>query len=99
MSDPTNPHSTYTVIITLKLGPQVFLDWDAPRYHIAWSVHLACYACMTVAVISLRFYLIRQNKKKDELLVAAGVAAADPNFIHAFEDKTDQENLNFRYIY
>ncbi|KAJ6111359.1 hypothetical protein N7523_007420 [Penicillium sp. IBT 18751x] len=81
------------------IGPQVFLDWDAPRYHIAWSVHLACYACMTVAVIFLRFYLIRENKKKDEMLAAAGVDAADPNLIHAFEDKTDQENLNFRYIY
>ncbi|KAJ5118239.1 hypothetical protein N7526_009876 [Penicillium atrosanguineum] len=75
------------------------IDWDAPRYHIAWSVHLACYACMTVAVIFLRFYLIRQNKKKDAMLAAAGISAADPNLIHAFEDKTDQENLNFRYIY
>ncbi|KAJ5727002.1 hypothetical protein N7493_006029 [Penicillium malachiteum] len=81
------------------IGPQVFLDWDAPRYHIAWSVHLACYACMTAAVIFLRFYLIRQNKKKDEMLAAAGVTTADPNLIHAFEDKTDQENLNFRYVY
>ncbi|KAJ6115429.1 hypothetical protein N7486_001207 [Penicillium sp. IBT 16267x] len=81
------------------IGPQVFLDWDAPRYHIAWSVHLACYACMTAAVIYLRFHLIRQNKKKDEMLAAAGVTAADPNLIHAFEDKTDQENINFRYVY
>ncbi|KAJ5701045.1 hypothetical protein N7488_008593 [Penicillium malachiteum] len=81
------------------IGPQVFLDWDAPRYHIAWSVHLACYACMTAAVIFLRFYLIRQNKKKDEMLAAAGITTADPNLIHAFEDKTDQENLNFRYVY
>ncbi|KAJ5577535.1 uncharacterized protein N7459_006499 [Penicillium hispanicum] len=81
------------------IGPQVFLDWDAPRYHIAWSVHLACYACMTAAVVFLRFYLIRQNKKKDGMLAAAGVDAADPNLVHAFEDKTDQENMNFRYIY
>ncbi|KAJ5652920.1 hypothetical protein N7507_010346 [Penicillium longicatenatum] len=81
------------------IGPQVFLDWDAPRYHIAWSVHLACYACMTAAVIYLRFHLIRQNKKKDAMLAAAGVTAADPTLIHAFEDKTDQENINFRYVY
>ncbi|KAJ5949792.1 hypothetical protein N7454_001376 [Penicillium verhagenii] len=81
------------------IGPQVFLDWDAPRYHIAWSVHLACYACMTAAVIFLRFHLIRQNKKKDEILAAAGVTTADPNLVHAFEDKTDRENINFRYVY
>ncbi|KAJ5771590.1 hypothetical protein N7520_002119 [Penicillium odoratum] len=81
------------------IGPQVFLDWDAPRYHIAWSVHLACYACMTAAVIYLRFHLIRQNKKKDAILAAEGLTAADPNLIHAFEDKTDRENINFRYVY
>jgi hypothetical protein len=81
------------------IGPQVFLDWDAPRYHIAWSVHLACYACMTTAVIFLRFYLIRQNKKKDDALAAQGLSASDPNLIHAFEDKTDQENINFRYVF
>ncbi|OOQ84702.1 allantoate permease [Penicillium brasilianum] len=81
------------------IGPQVFLDRDAPRYHIAWSVHLACYACLTVAVLFLRFHLKRQNKRKDELVAAADLSAADPNLIHAFEDKTDRENLNFRYVY
>jgi hypothetical protein len=54
---------------------------------------------MTAAVIYLRFHLIRQNKKKDAMLAAAGVTAADPTLIHAFEDKTDQENINFRYVY
>lgn len=54
---------------------------------------------MTAAVVYLRFYLIRQNKKKDEMLAAAGLDTADPGLIHAFEDKTDQENLNFRYVY
>lgn len=54
---------------------------------------------MTAAVIFLRFYLIRQNKKKDDMLAAAGVTSADPNLVHAFDDKTDQENINFRYVY
>ena len=54
---------------------------------------------MTVAVIFLRFYLKRQNKRKEELLAAADLSSADPNLVHAFEDKTDQENLNFRYVY
>lgn len=60
---------------------------------------MACYACMTVAVIYLRFHLKRANKRKDELVAAADLTSADPNLIHAFEDKTDQENLNFRYVY
>lgn len=77
----------------------MFLDWDAPKYHIAWAVHLACYACMTVAVIFLRFYLKRENARKDKIVAEAGYTNADPNLVHAFEDKTDQENLNFRYQY
>ncbi|CAG8891877.1 unnamed protein product [Penicillium egyptiacum] len=81
------------------IGPQVFLDTDAPRYHIAWSVHLACYACMVSAVVYLRFHLKRENAKKDKILAESGLSAADPTLIHAFEDKTDRENLNFRYVY
>ncbi|KAJ5467909.1 hypothetical protein N7475_005661 [Penicillium sp. IBT 31633x] len=81
------------------IGPQVFLDKDAPRYHIAWSVHLACYVCMILAVIYLRFHLKRENAKKDKILAEAGLTAADPTLVHAFEDKTDRENLNFRYVY
>lgn len=53
---------------------------------------------MTIAVIFLRFYLKHQNKKKERLLREAGMDA-DTNLTHAFEDRTDQENLNFRYIY
>jgi hypothetical protein len=61
-------------------------------------VHLGCYTAMTIAVIFLRFYLKHQNKKKERLLREAGMDA-DTNLTHAFEDRTDQENLNFRYIY
>ncbi|RJE25743.1 Allantoate [Aspergillus sclerotialis] len=79
------------------IGPQVFLGWDAPTYHIAFGVHLACYSLMTMCIIFLRFYLLRQNKKREEMLQAAG--GADPNLLHAFEDRTDRENLNFKYSY
>lgn len=54
---------------------------------------------MTLCVVFLRFYLKRQNKKKDEILRAQGVDNADPDLVYAFEDKTDRENLNFRYMY
>ncbi|BAE56724.1 permease of the major facilitator superfamily [Aspergillus flavus] len=82
------------------IGPQVFLSNDAPRYFIAFGVHLGCYTAMCLAVIFLRFYLMAQNKKKDRMLQEAGVnpAMAD-NLDHAFEDRTDRENLHFRYIY
>lgn len=92
-------HSYQSRLVTNResVGPQVFLGWDAPTYHIAFGVHLACYSIMTMCVIFLRFYLLRQNKKREAMLQAAG--GADPNLLHAFEDRTDRENLNFRYCY
>lgn len=85
-------------ILTMT-GPQVFLEKDAPKYFIAFGVHLGCYSVMALCVIFLRFYLKRQNKKKDEILRAQGVDNTDPDLVYAFEDKTDRENLNFRYMY
>ncbi|KAF9884223.1 hypothetical protein FE257_001955 [Aspergillus nanangensis] len=79
------------------IGPQVFLANDAPRYFTAFGVHLGCYTAMTLAVIFLRFYLVAQNKKKDRMLAEMG--AEGSNLSHAFEDRTDKENLHFRYIY
>ncbi|KAI9737134.1 MAG: hypothetical protein M1834_000726 [Cirrosporium novae-zelandiae] len=99
------------------IGPQVFLSWDAPRYFIAFSVHLACYSLLVVTIVFLRWWLKRQNVKKDKaLLLAAGLRKeeaenqpeakraefaleADPSLVHAFDDLTDWENQNFRYMY
>lgn len=75
------------------IGPQVFLDWDAPQYRIAFSTHLGCYALLVLIIAYFRWHLVRQNKKRD------AVAAADERNIHAFEDLTDRENPNFRYVY
>jgi hypothetical protein len=81
------------------VGPQVFLERDAPRYFIAFSVHLACYSLMLIAIFFLRWWLKRENAKKDALLRTDMPEAGDPNMVHAFEDRTDRENVNFRYVY
>ncbi|KAL3455687.1 hypothetical protein BJX64DRAFT_294814 [Aspergillus heterothallicus] len=81
------------------IGPQVFLDTDSPRYFTAFGVHLGCYACLTVTVIFLRFYLSRQNKRKEEMLREAGLDLGEQDLAHAFEDRTDRENVYFRYTY
>lgn len=52
---------------------------------------------MTLTVIFLRFYLLRQNKKREQILREN--PTSDPTLLHAFEDRTDRENLNFRYNY
>ncbi|ROT40971.1 MFS general substrate transporter [Sodiomyces alkalinus F11] len=79
------------------IGPQVFLSWDAPRYYIAFATHLGCYSVLVLVIMALRFYLVRQNKKRDAL-AAAGVQEASKDYVvHAWEDLTDRENLTFRY--
>lgn len=80
-------------------GPQVFLSWDAPRYHIAFATHLGCYSLLVVDIFALRWYLSYQNKKRDRLAAEGNQAAHDEAFVHAFEDRTDRENPNFRYVY
>ncbi|KAL2753997.1 hypothetical protein ACRALDRAFT_1081223 [Sodiomyces alcalophilus JCM 7366] len=81
------------------IGPQVFLSRDAPRYYIAFATHLGCYSILVLVIVWLRFYLVRQNKKRDAL-AAAGVQEASKDYVvHAWEDLTDRENLTFRYVF
>lgn len=80
-------------MFAICLGPQVFLSWDAPRYFIAFSTHIGCYSLLVVVIFLLRWHLKRQNAKKDALY------EHDETYANAFEDLTDRENTNFRYIY
>jgi hypothetical protein len=86
-------------MLTSSIGPQVFLAWNAPRYEIAWAVHLGCYSLLVIVIVSLRFYLVHQNKARDEMAAAGVHEARDETMVHAFEDLTDKENPNFRYVY
>lgn len=65
---------------------------------------MGCYALLVFVIIFLRWYLMSQNKKKDRLqaeLLASGTVSGvtDPRLMHAFEDLTDRENVNFRYVF
>lgn len=60
---------------------------------------MGCYVLLVLTIIFMRWHLVRENKMKDDLLTAAGLPALDPGMLHAFEDLTDRENKNFRYIY
>lgn len=37
------------------------------------------------------------NQRKEEMLLRGGVG--DRGLVHAFDDLTDRENVNFRYVY
>ncbi|SMR63771.1 unnamed protein product [Zymoseptoria tritici ST99CH_1A5] len=81
------------------IGPQVFLSWDAPRYFIAFSTHIGCYTLLIMTLFVLRWYLRSQNKKRDVIAAAGVPEAQDEKMVHAFEDLTDKENPNFRYVF
>lgn len=53
---------------------------------------------MLITIFFLRWWLKRENRRKDKYL-EAHPEARDPNMVHAFEDRTDRENWNFRYVY
>ncbi|RYP55885.1 hypothetical protein DL769_010029 [Monosporascus sp. CRB-8-3] len=81
------------------IGPQVFLAREAPKYYTAFATHLGCYSALVVVLLLFRWHLVRQNKKRDDMAAAGVAEARDENMTHAFEDLTDRENLNFRYVY
>jgi MFS family permease len=80
------------------IGPQVFLTHDAPRYFTAFATHLGCYVVLVLVIVGLRWELRRRNAKK-EGLVSEVAEARDEHLVHAFDDLTDRENPNFRYVY
>ncbi|KAI8650113.1 MFS domain-containing protein [Fusarium sp. Ph1] len=79
-------------------GSQVFLAREAPKYHTAFATHLGCYAALVIILIYFRWHLSRENKRRDEMAAAGVREAADDRMVHAFEDLTDKENPNFRYV-
>jgi hypothetical protein len=80
------------------IGPQVFLSRDAPRYFIAFSTHMGCYVLLVIVIAFLRFNFMLRNKNKSKLQEQVA-GANDQNLAHAFDDLTDKENPNFRYMY
>lgn len=73
-------------------GPKVFFDND-PRYLKSLAIHLGCYSALIFVIAFLRFNLMLRNKKKDQEF------GKDINTTHGFDDLTDKENPNFRYVY
>jgi hypothetical protein len=60
---------------------------------------MGCYVLLVIVIVFLRFHLTRENRRKDELASAGIREARDETYVHAFDDLTDRENANFRYIY
>ncbi|KAF7557253.1 hypothetical protein G7Z17_g829 [Cylindrodendrum hubeiense] len=74
------------------IAPQIFREKDAPRYLPGFLVHVVVYGVYIGLVILTRIVLMAKNRRKVE-------AVAEISHDLAFQDLTDIENPNFRYVY
>ncbi|KAL0949647.1 hypothetical protein HGRIS_009691 [Hohenbuehelia grisea] len=87
------------------IGPQVFQDNDKPRYIKAFIAHLVVYGVQLATIVLLRLRLMRQNvlKRRAQALAPKSTNGehSDEHLAHkhAFDDLTDIENPDFRYVY
>jgi MFS-type transporter involved in bile tolerance (Atg22 family) len=82
------------------IGPQTFQAKDAPEYHPAKIAVLATQAGGAVVSIVLFGYYIWANKQKDKRqAVKGGLASSVGDEKVLWENLTDFENPNFRYVY
>lgn len=76
-------------------GPHLFISTESPPYKTGM---LACIVCFSVAVplvALLRWYYLRENGRRDAVMAEHGLVY-DPQD-GDFEDRTDTENIGFRY--
>ncbi|KAM0433502.1 hypothetical protein ACHAPT_004382 [Fusarium lateritium] len=78
-------------------SPQLFKASEAPSYESGFTACIICLSAATVLSGVLRFYLIWENKKRDQL---CGVPESNPEEVDLAQnlaDKTDGELAEFRY--
>ncbi|KAJ7575750.1 MFS general substrate transporter [Mycena floridula] len=78
------------------IGPQVFQAKDKPRYVHAFIAHIILYGVQMLAIFLLRIRLMRLD-----FLKRRAQSSSDANLDHklAFDDLTDWQNPDFRYVY
>ncbi|EIN10598.1 MFS general substrate transporter [Punctularia strigosozonata HHB-11173 SS5] len=87
------------------IGPQVFRANDAPRYTHAFISHMVLYGIQCSTIVALRIHLMRMNvlkrraQGKPEIEVGGATEEEHLENKHAFDDLTDKENPDFRYVY
>lgn len=74
------------------IAPQIFQNKDAPRYLHGFLAHIVIYAVYVALVVVTRVIIMARNRSKKQVT---------SEVVHdfAFEDLTDRENQNFRYVY
>jgi hypothetical protein len=75
------------------VGPQLFIDSEAPRYPTGFRGMIASFVLM---IILAMVYLIRENRLRDRKY---GIAEVGQDGEDDFLDKTDRELTYFRYAW
>lgn len=80
-------------------GPFFFRTNDAPKYVLAITIILVCFCLALLSAIGLRLYMQIENRRRDEIF---GVLETSEQRLDGMRlgmhDKTDLENLDFRYL-
>lgn len=81
------------------IGPKTFLAKEAPTYHSGIVAFLVSY-CVGIALILTYFFTVRAlNRAKEKFLEEHPEEAQQHTMLDEWHDKTDKENVRFRYIY
>ncbi|KAI0455817.1 allantoate permease [Xylaria acuta] len=75
------------------IGPQTFLEREAPGYHSAYIAMLVGYTVKLVSILVLYVYMWRVNVARD----AAGAVNEKAAIEAGMHDQTELENKGFRY--
>ena len=80
-------------------APQIFQAKDAPRYTHGFIAHMVIYGVYVGLVLLTRAILMRRNAQKEKLMRESAASGTVISHDLAFQDLTDQENPNFRYVF
>ncbi|GAB7329172.1 hypothetical protein MBLNU13_g00993t1 [Cladosporium sp. NU13] len=80
-------------------APQIFQAKDAPRYTHGFIAHMVIYGVYIGLVLLTRAILMRRNNQKEKLMRESAASGTDISHDLAFQDLTDRENPNFRYVF
>lgn len=80
------------------VGPQFFLQRQAPHYVLGIGAMLTAFAVMAASGLAYYVYCFYENKHRDRLY-GDMLTPVDRDVDVEVLDRTDRENQRFRYIY
>lgn len=80
------------------IGPQFFLQRQAPHYVLGIGAMLTAFAVMTASGLAYYVYCFYENKRRDRIYGDSKTLATGESDLEVL-DHTDRENQRFRYIY